>query len=156
MSQRQCILVTGAVLIGVLLSASWLASGAKAAKDEPSEGDEGQLESGIIRSDEARKVTGDWGKMGIFVDGDSKHSANVFAGAAKIKAGKALHPTHKHPGEEFLVLTKGSGEWFLNGESFPAKQGDVMYVEPGDRHGLRNTSDEPLRFFVAKWETKDK
>ncbi|MBI1387310.1 MAG: cupin domain-containing protein [bacterium] len=110
--------------------------------------------TGVISWDDARVVEGDWGEMRIFGEGETYGTTQNLAAAAVVKPGMAVHPAHRHAEEEYLVLAKGSGMWRLNGKEFPAKEGDVLYVEPWAMHGLLNTGDEPLTFFVFKWNSK--
>ncbi|MEW6236022.1 MAG: cupin domain-containing protein [Candidatus Omnitrophota bacterium] len=112
------------------------------------------LRSKVVSWEEAGSNTGDWGEMRYFFEGDSFGAEKVLAAFAVIKPHQSLHPAHRHEEEEFLVLTEGSGMWHLNGKEFPAKKGDVLYVEPWAMHGLVNNSGEPLTFFVARWKSK--
>jgi len=112
------------------------------------------LRSQVVSWEEAGSNTGEWGKMRTFFQGDSFGAEKVLAAFAVIKPHQSLHPAHRHEEEEFLVLTDGSGMWHLNGKEFPAKKGDVLYVEPWAMHGLINNSDKPLTFFVARWKSK--
>ena len=45
--------------------------------------------------------------------------------------------------------------WSLNGKEYPLKAGDLMYSKPMDWHGIRNSGDTPMRFFVFKWKPRD-
>ncbi|MDG2168037.1 MAG: cupin domain-containing protein [Opitutales bacterium] len=69
--------------------------------------------------------------------------------------GKAVHPEHRHAEKEYLVIMEGEGTWTLDGVESPAKQGDVLYVEPWVFHGLVNTGTEDLLFFVVKYHPKN-
>ncbi len=73
---------------------------------------------------------------------------------AVVKPGESVHPAHRHAEEEYLVITEGSGRWYLDGKEFPARKGDVLYAAPWVMHGLVNTGDVPLTFFVTKWRSK--
>ena len=113
------------------------------------------LPSGVITAEQT--VLADSGPWGVFrkhFGGTTSATAEVLAGYADVKAGTEIHPPHVHVDEEFMYLADGSGTWSLNGEAIPAKAGDVLYAAPNDRHGLKNTSDKPLRFFVVKWRTR--
>jgi len=61
---------------------------------------------------------------------------------------------HRHAEEEYLVVARGSGTWFLDDKEFPAKLGDILYVEPWVYHGLTNTGDGPLIFVVVRFNGK--
>ena len=98
--------------------------------------------------------SGAWGEFHKHYGGPTASTAEVLAGYLDLKPGQEPHPPHSHVDEEFLYLVEGSGEWFLNGKTIPAKAGDVLYTAPNDLHGIKNTGTTPLRFFVAKWRPK--
>ncbi|MBK5296183.1 MAG: cupin domain-containing protein [Vicinamibacteria bacterium] len=113
------------------------------------------LKSGVVTAGQTVVAdSGTWGEFHRHFGGATSATAEVLAGYADIKAGSEPHPPHVHVDEEFLYLVEGSGTWSLNGKAFPAKAGDVLYTAPNDQHGLKNTSEKPLRFFVVKWRTK--
>ena len=49
---------------------------------------------------------------------------------------------------------EGTGIWSLDGSTYPAKRGDVLYVEPWVFHGLINTGDTGPIVFVVKYYPK--
>ena len=57
-----------------------------------------------------------------------------------------VHPHGEN--EEVYVVLSGSGIMTVNDESQPVKTGDIILNKPGWRHGIENTSDEPLKLFV--------
>lgn len=114
----------------------------------------GPLKSQVVSWDDAQSSTGEWGEMRSHFHGETFGTTDVLAALAVIKPGQALHPAHRHVEEEYLLVTEGSGVWHLDGKEFPAKKGDVLYIEPWVMHGLINTGTEPLTFFVVKWNSK--
>jgi mannose-6-phosphate isomerase-like protein (cupin superfamily) len=52
------------------------------------------------------------------------------------------------------LITRGSGTWNLDGKEFPAKAGDMLYVQPWVYHGFTNTGTEPLVFVVLRYHSK--
>lgn len=128
----------------------WIAPGVKDVESQTN----GPFKSQVISWDALEPGVGDWGEMRSHFRGESFGTTDALAAIAVVKPGQAVHPAHRHCEEEFLVITKGTGRWHLDGKDFPAKEGDVLYVEPWVMHGLVNTGDEPLTFFVAKWNSK--
>lgn len=56
---------------------------------------------------------------------------------------------HRHGhDEEVYVILSGHGRMTVNGDEREVEPGDVLLNKPGWSHGLRNTSDEPLRILV--------
>jgi len=78
----------------------------------------------------------------------------VLTGVAVIKPGMEIHPPHQHAEEEYLMVTEGQGTWHLNGKTFAAQKGDILYAAPWDVHGIKNTGTTPLTFVVWKWNNK--
>ena len=97
---------------------------------------------------------GDFGEFRKLLAGETRSVKELLTGVAVIEPGKEIHPPHQHAEEEFLLLAEGSGTWSLAGQESPARRGDLLYVEPWVMHGLKNTSDKPLVFFVVKWSGK--
>ena len=55
-------------------------------------------------------------------------------------------PRHSHNYEHQVVVIKGRGEAFDQGEHRAISEGDVLFVGADDEHQFLNTSDEPLEF----------
>jgi mannose-6-phosphate isomerase-like protein (cupin superfamily) len=115
------------------------------------------LESHIWSAADARVAKGSWGSISIYTE-DGQPSASthsLLTAELTLLPGKQLQPPHQHPEEEFQYVIEGSGTWSLNGKEYPLKTGDLMYSKPMDWHGIRNSGDVPLRFFVFKWKVRD-
>jgi quercetin dioxygenase-like cupin family protein len=114
------------------------------------------LQSRIYSKDEVRSSAGSWGAIHIYTEENTPTygAHNMLTAQLEFLPGKQLQPPHEHAEEEFQYVIEGSGSWFLNGKEHPLKQGDLMYTQPWDLHGISNTSDAPLRFFVFKWSSK--
>ena len=113
------------------------------------------LTSGVVQMSQTQVAdSGPWGVFRRHFGGSTTATADVLSGVVELKPGQEPHPPHTHPDEEFLYVIEGSGTWSLEGRTIPLKTGDVLYTAPNDEHGLKNTGDTTLRFFVAKWRTK--
>jgi len=114
------------------------------------------LESRIWRAGDARLSKGSWGSISIYTeDGQpSFGTSSVLTAQLEFLPGKQLQPPHQHADEEFQYVIEGSGTWSLNGVESPLAAGDLMYSKPWDWHGIRNSGDKPLRFFVFKWRAR--
>jgi mannose-6-phosphate isomerase-like protein (cupin superfamily) len=141
------IVITGGCI--ALFSAGWAASSAL----EDARSDR-RLRSRVMTWDEAKARVAGWGEMRTYFTGETYGTTNLLAATAVVKPGESVHPAHRHAEEEFLVIAEGSGVWHLDGKEFPARKGDVLYVEPWIFHGLVNTGAEPLTFFVVRWNNK--
>jgi mannose-6-phosphate isomerase-like protein (cupin superfamily) len=118
--------------------------------------DRPQLESHIWKAGDARMSKGAWGSISIYTEeGQPSFGTNsVLTAQLEFLPGKQLQPPHRHADEEFQYVIEGSGTWSLNGVEVPLAAGDLMYSKPRDWHGIRNSGDQPLRFFVFKWQPR--
>ena len=83
--------------------------------------------------------SGAWGEFHKHFGGPTSATAEVLSGYLDLKPGQRAASAAPHVDEEFLYLVEGSGTWFLNGKTIPAKTGDVLYTAPNDLHGIKNT-----------------
>jgi endoglucanase len=107
--------------------------------------------TGVISRADTQREQASWGTLFKYFEGASWGTENVLSGVAEIKPGQEIHPPHAHAEEEYLMITEGSGTWTINGESFQAKAGDMLYAAPWDLHGVKNTGSTDLKFVFWKW-----
>ncbi len=112
--------------------------------------------SRIYRRTEAKVFKGDWGEMNIYTKENmtTYGTERMFTALTDVLPGKSVHPSHRHGEEEFLLISRGEGIWVLQGDTIPARSGDMLYADPWDFHGLVNTGADTLTFFVIKWKNK--
>ncbi|MCX6803742.1 MAG: cupin domain-containing protein [Candidatus Diapherotrites archaeon] len=64
---------------------------------------------------------------------------------------KAPDKQHSHKKiNEYYIVTKGSFEILINEKRLSVKKGQVLFVEPGEVHGIIKTSPN-LKCFLIKW-----
>ncbi len=114
----------------------------------------GQLKTGVVSEQTAKTSVESWGKFLSYYEGRSDHVSDILTGVAVINPGEEIHPPHKHPEEEFLMVIEGSGTWSIKGINSPALAGDILFAVPGELHGLKNTGNTPLKFVVFKYNPK--
>lgn len=112
------------------------------------------LKSQIMRWEDTKTHTANWGEMHRYFTGSTFATEKVYVATAIVQPGKAVHKAHRHAEEEYLAIVQGTGVWSLDGKEIPAKRGDMLYVEPWVYHGLTNTGDKPLVFLVIKYNGK--
>jgi len=112
------------------------------------------LKTDVISSQNAKASQDAWGTFLSYYEGRSNHITDILTGVAIINPGEEIHPPHKHPEEEFLMILEGQGTWSIKGVESPASAGDILFAVPGDLHGIKNTGDSPLKFVVFKYNPK--
>ncbi|MHC4442193.1 MAG: cupin domain-containing protein [Planctomycetota bacterium] len=112
------------------------------------------IRSKIVTWKDASSHKAEWGEMRTYFRGKTLGTKDAFAAVAVVEPDKSVHRAHRHVEEEYLVINEGSGVWQLGDKTFPARKGDMLYVEPWIYHGLTNTGDKPLQFTVIKFSSK--
>ena len=113
------------------------------------------LESQVFTLGKTDTLKEKFGTVNLFTEAASTFGTkNVTTGVLTILPNNEAHPPHIHAEEEYLLITKGSGTWSLNGKEFPAKTGDLLYASPWDIHGIFNSDTTNLEFYFVKWENK--
>jgi mannose-6-phosphate isomerase-like protein (cupin superfamily) len=143
--KRACTLI-GVLLLGGLTGA-WITH-ALAPRETHT------LTTRVMNWDDARSRTDSWGEMRFYYTGETYATKDLLVAVAVVKPGQSVHPAHRHAEEEFLVIAEGTGVWHVDGSESPARKGDMLYVEPWVFHGLVNTGETPLTFFVIRWNGK--
>lgn len=63
----------------------------------------------------------------------------------------AVSGEHRHTRtEEIYLILDGTGEFFLNGIPHPVTRGTLALTTPGNVHGLRNSGDTTLNWWVIE------
>jgi oxalate decarboxylase/phosphoglucose isomerase-like protein (cupin superfamily) len=93
--------------------------------------------------------TFEWGAIKWLVTPEATEGAGITFGEVVLQPGKG-HDRHNHPqSEEVLYVLSGEGEQILDdGEPFPVKAGDTIYVPIAMFHSTRNTGWAPMRLLA--------
>ena len=93
--------------------------------------------------------TFDWGLIKWLVSPGSTAGATLTLGEVVILPGQG-HSRHNHPNEEeVLYFLSGTGEQVVaDGDPFPVRAGDAIYIPTGVFHSTLNTGWEPLRLIA--------
>lgn len=112
------------------------------------------IQSSIVQYENTHKTPYDGSEFYTYFYGETIGTKDTIVGLAIIEPNNEIHPPHQHAEEEYLYIVEGSGTWTLNGVEIPAKTGDVLYVSPWDMHGIFNTGDIPMKFFITRSSSK--
>ncbi|MFN3504947.1 MAG: cupin domain-containing protein [Caldimicrobium sp.] len=59
-------------------------------------------------------------------------------------------PVHSHEKEvDSILVLKGEGALYIEGNSYPLKEGDCVVISPGMKHGVKNTGSIPLYCYIV-------
>ena len=67
----------------------------------------------------------------------------------EVPAGYRDATFHTH-GEAVHYFLSGRGSQKVNDEDLPVEGGDLVFIPLGARHGVTNSSNEPLRYLAAE------
>lgn len=112
----------------------------------------GELPNVVIDAAKVKTQKAPFGELKIFFDGPTEQLKVMTAGSLLLYAGQTPHPPHTHPEEEFMVVTEGSGEIFIDGKTVKVAAGSMMYCAANKSHGIVNTGKKPLLFYFYKWK----
>ncbi|MBM3736442.1 MAG: cupin domain-containing protein [Acidobacteria bacterium] len=93
-----------------------------------------------------------FGDLLIYFDGPTDQLKSMTAGSLRLNPGATPHAPHRHPEEEFLLVTEGTGEISIDGKITKAGPGSMMYCAANKLHGIVNTGKAPLLFYFYKWQ----
>jgi oxalate decarboxylase/phosphoglucose isomerase-like protein (cupin superfamily) len=102
-----------------------------------------------VKPQELPTMTFAWGATKWLVSPDTTPGATISFGEVVLMPGQG-HERHNHPvSEEILYVLSGEGVQMLNdGEPFPVRPGDTIYVPTGAFHSTLNTGWAPLRLLA--------
>ena len=110
------------------------------------------LADGCLDESKATLTRESFGDLRVYYDGPTEYLKSMTAGSLRLKAGMEPHPPHQHPEEEFMIVTEGTGEIFVNGKTLKAGPGTMMYCRANSLHGIKNTGSTSLLFYFYKWK----
>lgn len=147
-------LTVSALVFTTGFAAAWLVLPRSGSAADPQPQKPRNILSRVMPLKDTPQHKGDWGVMRPYFIGETHGTDRVYTATGTIQPGKSVHGAHRHVEEEYLLITEGRGTWYLDGKEFPAREGDLLYVEPWVYHGIRNTGDKPLIFLVIKYNSK--
>lgn len=111
-----------------------------------------KLPDGTMDEKKAKLTKEPFGDLRIYYEGATDQLKSMTAGSLRLNAGATPHPPHKHPEEEFMLITEGTGEMTVDGKPTKVSPGVMMYCAANKLHGIVNTGKTPLLFYFWKWQ----
>jgi len=105
----------------------------------------------ILKSEDKQWTEKEGYSKRIFLNEKDLNYPGGLVQEIKIKPGEgAKEHYHKKQTEIFYFLT-GNGYWIINGEKMSFKRGDVLAIEPFDKHITLNDTDEDYIYLAFKF-----
>ncbi|MGO3886603.1 MAG: cupin domain-containing protein [Mycetocola sp.] len=102
------------------------------------------------RPDDVPTRVFDWGTIKWLVAPSLDSGAELTVGEVIVYPGRG-HAPHNHPDEqEVIYVVSGEGEQTVgDGDPFPIREGDAVFIPAGAVHSTYNTTWRPLRLVVT-------
>src|SRR3954462_6699843 len=94
------------------------------------------------------------GERRSILEGSTTHLSYLEIHATTIDAGKAPHPPHQHPEEEFIIIMEGKLKVTIKDSSWILGPGSIAVMMPGDMHGFVNAGNTRATYYVIKSKSK--
>ena len=91
------------------------------------------------------------GQAVVHFDGSTAGTRSMQVGRLLLNPGAEPHAPHRHVEEELLIVSRGTGEIYCDGKTYPVRPGAVMYCDPNVEHGIKNTGTRPIEFYWVKY-----
>jgi len=110
-----------------------------------------KLPEGVLAHDAVPQDSQPGWRVFVHYNGPTDQLMGVCTGMCVLDPGAAPHPPHRHPEEEFLMITEGTGEIECDGKVTQVGPGAIMYCAANTLHGVLNTGLVPMTFYWSKW-----
>lgn len=74
---------------------------------------------------------------------------NQSLAEARVSPGQVTSRHYHEKTEEIYFILEGSGQMFLDDESFDVQRGDSILIKPGQHHCIKNTGQQVLHFLCS-------
>ena len=109
------------------------------------------LPEGVIGLADISPVVEGGTKVYLHYNGPTDQLSGMCTGMCLLEPGASPHPPHRHPEEEFLIITAGTGEIECDGKTTQVGPGSILYCAGNTLHGVLNTGETEMAFYWSKW-----
>ena len=113
-----------------------------------------KLQDGVILASDITPTHEGGCTVLVHFNGPTDELSGVCAGMATLEPGVSPHPPHRHPEEEFLIVSDGTGIIECDGKITQVGPGAMMYCAGNTLHGITNTGSTLMTFYWSKWLAK--
>ncbi|MES2797671.1 MAG: cupin domain-containing protein [Bacteroidota bacterium] len=106
----------------------------------------------IIHWDSTAYKTHDLGGRRNFLDNKTAQAKRFEMHTTTLLKGKQSHPPHTHRAAEILVPIEGETEEYIDGQWIKADMGDIIFLESGSSHAIRNVGKKKCTYFAFQFE----
>ena len=110
-----------------------------------------RLQDGVIATSEITPTLEGGCTVFVHYNGPTDQLRGMCAGMATLEPGVSPHPPHRHPEEELLIISDGTGIIECDGKTTQVGPGAIMYCAGNTLHGITNTGSTLMTFYWSKW-----
>ena len=111
------------------------------------------LGSRVVEFAQLAAVTTPNGQRRAVFEGKTGTLTHIECHLTTLDPGKSPHGPHRHPDEELMLVKEGVLEVTINGKTFSAGPGSVLFYSANDEHGVRNAGSVPTTYHVFRFST---
>ena len=89
------------------------------------------------------------GRKRVFLSNKDRTNAKHIAADVVSYAPGAQNREHYHNSESFIYIIAGQCEVFINGKQHHVGPETMIFLEPGERHWMKNESNEEMKMIEA-------
>ena len=117
-------------------------------KPEPSE----SFATTYCSIDHARAIPTASGYCLPLIDAATRTLARLESHVTRLHPKCISHEPHRHPDEELVIVKSGLLEVQVEGQTHLLSEGDLIVIAARDFHGIRNTSNEVVEYYVIRMD----
>ena len=110
-----------------------------------------KLQGGVIAITQIPPIREPGCTVQVHYNGPTDQLQGMCAGMATLDPGASPHPPHRHPEEEILIVSHGTGIIECDGKRIDVGPGAMMYCPAHMLHGITNTGSTQMTFYWSKW-----
>ena len=113
------------------------------------------LESNVYRWHDLPVEKSEAGERRQILKGSTTDLEYLEIHATTIEPKKSPHASHSHDDtEELIIVKEGMLKVTVKGESQVLGPGSIAIAMPGEQHGLENSGDTPVTYYVFRYRSK--
>ncbi|HVH08335.1 MAG TPA: cupin domain-containing protein [Gemmatimonadales bacterium] len=113
------------------------------------------LGSSVFPADTGRVRQAAFGSSRALVDTVTANLSRLEIHVTTLAPGRMVHPPHRHPHEELMIVRTGTLEVCQNGATRRAGPGSVIFEAANELHGLRNAGPDSATYVVIRLDPHD-
>ena len=91
----------------------------------------------------------------VLLDGSDLGFPGIVVQEVRIKPGETASVHYHKKQTEIFYFLDSNGYWLINGDEYRFSKGDVLVIEPNDRHEVINDTEEDYEYLAFKLNSEE-